>query len=109
MRCSYCGSNITPYPGDGICPNCGGQLPPLPKQQPVPRQPQVVYHVPLRPGINCCGRCMSTDISTKNRGFSWGWGLLGLFLLPPFGILFGFCGSKKLVSTCRGCGHKWKR
>ena len=28
MQCQYCDSFITPYPTDGLCPNCGAKLPP---------------------------------------------------------------------------------
>lgn len=30
MRCTYCESVIAEYPDDGLCPNCGGRLPPRP-------------------------------------------------------------------------------
>lgn len=119
MHCSYCGSNIVQYPDDGICPNCGGQLPPQPKQPPRPQQvyhthvvrhvQQPIYRVPLQPGVNCCARCMSQRITVRRRGFSWGWGIFWFFIIPLFGIFLGFCGADKQIYTCQECGHTWKR
>lgn len=30
MRCSYCGTEVTTYPDNGICTSCGGKLPERP-------------------------------------------------------------------------------
>lgn len=30
MHCTYCETEITQYPDNGICPSCGGKLPPRP-------------------------------------------------------------------------------
>ena len=108
MRCEYCGSFIRPYPANGICPNCNAVLPPddtpKPTQQP---QPQPVYTAV--PGLHCCPRCGSQDMLRKQRGFRWGLAILGLFLLPPFGLLFGLIGRKTILFRCKSCAYKWKR
>ena len=110
MQCQYCDSHITPYPKNGLCPNCGAILPPddAPKPQARPVFVQQPAFIP-QPGINCCGRCGSTAISFKKRGFGWAAGLIGFFFLPPFGLLFGLIGRKKLKYRCSACGHKWER
>lgn len=111
MQCQFCDSHISPYPQNGICPNCGAVLPPdnTPKWQSVPAVPprQPVF-VP-QPGLSCCGRCGSAAITAKKRGFGWAAGLIGFFLLPPFGLLFGLIGRKRLKYRCNTCGHKWER
>ena len=118
MYCSYCGSNIVRYPDNGICPNCGGPLPPQPQPSQPPQQPQPtiiyqvqqpVYQVPLQRGINCCGRCMSPNLTIRKKGFNWGYAILGFFFIPILGLFFGYCGSKKNVYTCRSCGFTWTR
>lgn len=119
MTCQYCDSRVDTVPENYICPFCGA---PLPRQsgsdwasritQPAPQNPpapQVVYQVPLQPSINCCGRCMSRDITFRKRGFSWGWGIFWFFMIPVFGIFLGFVGSGKVIGRCRSCGHKWRR
>lgn len=114
MRCLYCEVEVTAYPENGICPQCGGRLPPKPKAVQPPVQKiyvQPVYashHEPLTAGVNCCPKCYSTEIIRKMRGFSWGLAILGFFLFPVFGLLLGFCGRKKLRTHCTKCGHKWK-
>lgn len=120
MYCAYCNSHISRYPDTGICPNCGGPLPPKPQQ---PQQvqsvqaPTIIYQVqapvhsqvPLQRGVNCCGRCLSINLASRKVGFRWGLAILGFFLLPFFGLFLGFCGSKKRIYTCRNCGFTWKR
>lgn len=114
MRCLYCEVEVTAYPENGICPQCGGRLPPKPSKS-AQTQPnlQTIYvqthqQGPLTAGVNCCPRCYSTQIIRKKRGFSWGLGILGFFLFPVFGILLGLCGKNRLRSHCTNCGHKWK-
>lgn len=138
MRCAYCGVEVTEYPANGICVCCGGKLPERPTGircpscgsysagnfcatcgrslngdmpvrtplQPVyiSVQPQVVYGADLPH----CPRCHSPQIIRTKRGFSWGLGILGFFLIPGFGILLGFCGSKKPRFKCTSCSRKWK-
>lgn len=122
MYCSYCGSKLAQRPDSGTCPHCGGPLPQQ-TQQPQYSQPsqtfqqptviyqvqQPVYQIPLQRGVNCCGRCLSPSLSVRKKGFNWGYALLGFFFLPVFGLLFGYCGSKKNVYTCRNCGFTWTR
>ena len=114
MYCSYCGSKLAQRPDSGICPHCGGPLPQ--ESAPVPKQPTViyqmqqpVYQIPLQRGINCCGRCLNTNLNVRQKGFNWGYAILGFFLIPFFGLLLGYCGSKKNVYTCRSCGFTWTR
>lgn len=137
MRCLYCEAAVPVYPENGICPNCGGALPKSAQTQqfqsplricsgcgaqsrstfcpdcgrnltagagsPPPAAP---YERPI-PGRTCCPRCFNREITFKKRGFSWWWALAGLFLLPPFGIAFGFIGFKKLRYRCSACTYKW--
>ena len=114
MQCLYCDSHIHPYPADGICPNCGARLPAdnAPAWQSVPPRPQAPVSrpvIPLQPGINCCPACRSQHFTARKRGFNWLLAILGLLLLPPFGILFGLIGKNKLLYACQVCRHKWKR
>lgn len=122
MHCEYCDVEVTTYPQNGICVHCGGRLPPKPVVQPVsnPVQPfaqpivQPVYipvqpRVQFMPGVNCCPKCRNIRLVHATRGFSWGLAILGFFLFPVFGLLLGFCGSKKPRVKCENCGHKWKR
>lgn len=100
MQCEYCDSFITPYPSDGLCPNCGAKLPP----QEVPAWQPPVPMPPVQPEqLLCCSRCGSTDLLIKKRGFSWGLAILGLFILPPYGLLLGFIGRNKQVAFCQSC------
>lgn len=114
MRCLYCEVEVTTYPENGICPQCGGRLPPKPKAaqpsvQNIYVQPVYAPHrEPLTAGVNCCPKCYSTEIIRKKRGFSWGLAILGFFLFPVLGLLLGYCGRNKLRTHCTKCGHKWK-
>lgn len=138
MHCAYCGVEVTNYPDNGICVHCGGKLPKRPagtrcpgcgayssgnfcaacgrslNGAAAPVQPvyaPVYIPVPQGPltlGVNCCPKCRSTEIIRTKRGFRWGLGILGFFLIPGFGLLLGFCGSRKLHMKCTSCRHKWK-
>jgi len=118
MQCQYCDSFITPYPADGLCPNCGAKLPPdnTPKWQPhvtVVTPPPMQYQPQPQPqpqpqDVLRCSRCGSTELLVTTRNFRWGLALLGLFLLPPIGILLGFVGRKRRILTCRRCGRSRK-
>ena len=118
MRCEYCDCEVITYPDDGICIHCGGKLPPKPAASattaapapivqniyiPVP-QPQTVSTNPL---IRC-PKCNSDQVIKVNRGFSWGLGILGFFLIPGWGLLLGFIGRKKPRLCCNSCKRKWK-
>lgn len=110
--CPGCGTQTSA----NFCPNCGKNLqgvrtgaasaPPPPPQY-IPPAPQRI-NVVLRPGFNCCPRCMGTNISAVKRGFSWGAGILGFLFLPPFGLFFGLIGSKKMNCSCHICKYNWE-
>ena len=137
MRCEYCGVEVTEYPANGICVCCGGKLPERPDgircpqcgtfsfgkfctgcgkhltgmesaAAPVQSDCIPVQNTPLYAGVNCCPKCHSTWILWEKRGFSWGLTVLGFFLIPIFGLLLGFYGSKKSRGKCLSCDHKWK-
>ena len=116
MKCDYCGSHIAQHPENGLCPNCGAVLPspppPAAPQRPATvavQQPQPVTRTAIvQPGINCCSRCHSTDLLAVKQGFRWGLGLIGMFFIPPFGLLLGFLGRNRMRCTCRRCGYRWK-
>lgn len=137
MHCVYCGVEVTNYPDNGICVHCGGKLPKRPAGtrctgcgtyssgnfcsacgrsltgaaapvQPAYTPVQPVY-IPVPPmPMHICPKCHSTQVIRTKRGFRWGLGLLGFFLLPFFGLFLGFCGSRKLRMKCTTCRHKWK-
>ena len=116
MRCEYCDCEVTTYPADGICIHCGGKLPPKPAQTVAPPAPvvQTVYIpvpqpqvVETRVGLRC-PKCGSDQVVTTIRGFSWGIGILGFFLIPGWGLLLGFIGRKKQRLRCNFCKRKWK-
>lgn len=123
--CTCCGGKLPAQPEGTRCPSCGayssgnfcsacgrsltGRAAPV---QPVyaPVQPiyvQPVYTQPVSPAM-ICPKCRRTQVTTTTRGFSWGLAMLGFFLLPAFGLLLGFCGSKKPCYRCAACGKKWK-
>lgn len=110
MRCEYCDVEVVNYPDNGICVCCGGKLPPRPasKPQQIPVQPVYipVQQMPYQPAVTC-PKCGSTQVIRTKRGFRWGLAILGFFLLPAFGFLLGFCGSKKARMKCTACGSMW--
>lgn len=55
-----------------------------------------------------CPKCRSTSIQSAKRGYSFGWGLLGFFLIPVVGLLLGCIGSKGIRCHCLKCGKRWK-
>lgn len=113
MRCEYCGVEVTDYPASGLCGSCGGKLPPKPVlESPFVPPVQPVY-IPLQPQFSyapqiLCPKCHGGQVVPTKRGFSWGWGLFGFFMIPGFGLLLGFCGSKKPRMKCLSCRRKWK-
>lgn len=101
-----------------ICPNCGAQTnspfcPHCGAAQTAETAPQQTIHIHQTPDWNSsylarCPRCHSSSIHCTKRGFSFGWGLLGFFLIPVIGVLLGCIGSKKIRCHCLNCGKRWK-
>lgn len=111
-RCSNCGT----YSSGNFCSACGrnltGAASSVAPVQPVYAPVQPVYipvqQMPYSAPVHTCPKCRSTQVIAAKRGFSWGLGILGFFLIPVFGLLLGFCGSKKPRLKCTACNHKWK-
>lgn len=64
-------------------------------------------------GADSCQPMQKTTTETTRKGYGWGSGCCGMFLLGPFGLLCGFCGagsksktSSKLWWTCMKCGKQ---
>ncbi len=57
--------------------------------------------------LNICTHCSRGELRTVRRGYSWGLGLLGFFLLPVFGLLLGFIGADKTHRECAHCGKRF--
>ncbi len=55
-----------------------------------------------------CPRCGSTQLTTKDRGFSLGRAVQGGLLLGPLGLAGGLLGSKKTMIVCLQCGREWE-
>ena len=118
MRCEYCDVEVTQYRENGICACCGGRLLPRPAAKsagpvcvpsPMPIHTPMMPPVRFVPGVNCCPKCHNTRIVWKKRGFTWGLGMLGFFLVPVLGIFLGFIGSGNQRLHCTNCSHTWKR
>ncbi|HBP64037.1 MAG TPA: tellurium resistance protein TerD [Desulfosporosinus sp.] len=54
-----------------------------------------------------CPNCHSTQVTAGKKGFGLGKALVGGFMLPPFGILAGFIGSKNIEFVCLSCRTRW--
>ena len=54
-----------------------------------------------------CPTCHSTQVTAGKKGFGIGKALVGGFMLPPFGILAGFIGSKNIEFVCLSCKTRW--
>lgn len=133
MICPYCEQEVnTRY-----CPHCGA-LQELPKQpsleqstQKVPQAPvniNVTFSAPEMPPMPSippmpgmpnipnvsgffapvCPRCGSRETYSRRRGYRWGLAILGFFLIPVWGLLLGFIGSRKTVQYCPHCKKKFK-
>lgn len=107
IRCPGCGT----YSSGNFCSVCGRNINPSAPAQPVQPVVQQVY-IPVQQPLYrydvSCPKCRSMQISTGKRGFRWGLGILGFFVIPVIGLTWGFHGSRKLYHTCNTCGHKWK-
>lgn len=109
MICPYCNQPVD----TNVCPYCGAvqQKPEQPtKAEPAQVQPAPVFApVHIHMGYEAtpaCRYCASRQFISRRRGFSWGWGILGFFLIPVFGLLLGFIGSGKIIYRCSRCNRK---
>ncbi|MCC7513876.1 MAG: hypothetical protein IT212_04185, partial [Bacteroidia bacterium] len=55
-----------------------------------------------------CPKCGSVKYIADTKGFSTGKAVAGAILTGGIGLLAGTLGSKDVVLTCVGCGHKYK-
>lgn len=55
-----------------------------------------------------CPRCGSNNITTNNKGYGIGKGVVGAALLGPFGLVAGNIGKNDIICTCLDCGHRWE-
>lgn len=55
-----------------------------------------------------CPRCGSNNITTNNKGYGIGKGVVGAILLGPFGLVAGNIGKNDIICTCLDCGHRWE-
>ena len=122
-KCKACGARLViPEPADnrpaaafGFLDgeDLGGPVVPaaLPwKQVPTSTDfPTVVVDTPDEPDEPVrCPKCRSSQLSADKKGFGAGKALIGGVLTGGVGLLAGFIGSKKIMITCRKCGHQWK-
>ena len=123
--CRACGAENPD--GAKFCHRCGTDLhsqePQPPKQNqagpsaPAPKSPEA------KPERNdtVCPFCQATDCQPmqksateiQNKGYHWGQGCCGMFLLGPFGLLCGLCGTGTKIKsenalwwTCLICGKQ---
>ena len=115
MICPYCNQPVDTK----VCPYCGAvqQLP----EQPAQERPQAPVNInvtfsapdmPKFPGMSgmfapVCPRCGSRDAYSRRRGFRWGLAIFGFFLIPVWGLLLGFIGSRKTIRYCPHCKKKF--
>jgi len=53
-----------------------------------------------------CPKCGSTQLTTKDKGFSIGKAAVGALWLGPVGLAGGLLGSKKQMVLCMNCGRE---
>ena len=103
MHCPYCGRLVN----SKFCPYCGAE-----QKQPetVPLEPSTVaapVHIHMDSGtVPVCQNCGGRQFISRRRGFHWGWGILGFFLIPVVGLLLGFIGSGKIIYRCSRCNKR---
>lgn len=109
MICPYCNQPVDTK----VCPYCGAvqQLSEQPaKAEPAQVQPAPVFapvHIHMGSETTpACRHCAGRQFISRRRGFHWGWGILGFFLIPGFGLLLGFIGSGKIIYRCSRCNRK---
>lgn len=59
-------------------------------------------------GQACCPRCGSTSLTTNQKGYGIGKGVVGAWLVGPIGLVAGNAGRHKITVTCLNCGYKFK-
>jgi len=55
-----------------------------------------------------CPKCGSSQLTTKDKGFSLGKAAVGALWLGPVGLAAGMLGSKKTHIVCLKCGYEWE-
>ena len=123
--CRTCGAENPD--GAKFCHRCGTDLhsqePQPPKQNqagpsaPAPKSPEAK----TERNDTVCPFCQATDCQPmqkstteiQNKGYHWGQGCCGMFLLGPFGLLCGLCGTGTKIKsenalwwTCLKCGKQ---
>ena len=109
MICPYCNQPVDTK----VCPYCGAvqQLPEKTAgQEPSQAQASQVFvpvHIHMDSGSTpACRHCGSRQFIPRRRGFSWGWGIFGFFLVPVFGLLLGCIGSGRIIYRCSRCNKR---
>lgn len=123
--CRACGAENPD--GAKFCHRCGTDLhnqgPQPPKQnQAGPSDPaQKSPEEKTERNDTVCPFCQATDCQPmqksateiQNKGYHWGQGCCGMFLLGPFGLLCGLCGTGSKIKsentlwwTCLKCGKQ---
>lgn len=129
MRCGKCGADNSAEAK--FCYHCGNQLPEMDRPQNNEKAEErkaekkgAQVGAPMNPGERndtVCPFCKASDCQpmqkssaeVKTQGYRWGSGCCGMFLLGPFGLLCGLCGTgsktkvdSELWWTCTKCGKQ---
>ena len=78
---------------------------------PLPMSGYVQQRVPradLHNNQKKCPICNSTSLAAAKRGYSAGWGFVGLVFLGPLGLFAGAMGKDDIFVHCMNCGKEWK-
>ena len=54
-----------------------------------------------------CPKCGSNNITTNNKGYGIGKGIIGAAIFGPLGLIAGNIGRHDIICTCLNCGHTW--